>query len=129
MSSISAIAVAPPATMVTQPDREETTVPDCEHPTRKRETVTYGVYRCRDCGDRIHPTRRTSLTLPNGKIAAHGDVVRIAGWGRAVFFYVDEDRGGEYVHVLRLDARGGRMGTAAFETSRVRTVLGPWERR
>jgi hypothetical protein len=101
----------------------------CEHPTKKRETVTYGIYRCRSCGDRVHPGRRTSLPLPNGHVAAHGDVVKITGDGKAVFFYVDEDRGGEFAHVLRLDARGGRMGMAHVAPSRVRAVVGTWERR
>jgi hypothetical protein len=71
----------------------------CSH--EKIETVVYGVTRCRKCRADLHPTRVTSFRIDDRHVLAHGDPCRVAGIGRATFYYVDEDRGGTFVHVKR----------------------------
>ena len=71
----------------------------CQH--KKVETVVYGVIRCKTCRENLRPTRTTSLRLDDRHVLAHGDPCRVAGIGRATFYYVDEDAGGRFAHVRR----------------------------
>lgn len=102
----------------------------CPHPLGRKgptssvggwEQITTGIYRCRTCGARVHPNRRTSLPLTPSYTLAAGDPCRVDDLGSATFLYTDEDRGGPYV-VVRRHHYGG---TAAVTPDRVRQARRP----
>lgn len=75
----------------------------CQH--TKVETIVYGVTRCRTCHVPTSRPVTTTMHIGTKHVLAHGDPCYVTGIGDAVFFYVDTDRGGPFVHIKR--ANGG----------------------
>ena len=93
---------------------------NCEHPLKRRERISLGMYRCVKCDTMLDPNRSTHLRISERVTLDQGDIVRAQGIGLAKFAYVDlESTGALIAWVMPLDA-GKPNGFRAIRPERLR---------